>query len=358
MIANGADQRIKDSALATLAKHRQKVRKSRRDRVLVGIAVFWVFGSFGFWLGGKLPFPNAIAQSESKSVAPPSTVATQPRLLRINLTLSDPSDLKVKQGDFLEAGAVISDRDEERKRLTAQRAEYLSTIKRLSLEPAKPIAPLSVRSAPELPPQSFAEFESEVDFQRIKVENARNKVDLQQRKLDLMATLDAKDLPTGANEHEQQKLKELKADLAKEEALLNLQLGKFETAKANRSLREYEAQEQSVRLALQQNQTQMEYQKALAEYNRSEQERQFRIADIQSKIAAVEDRLKEISTVRAQYASEVKRVRFVKQVNNQIDVELLLYITSDRPSNGAKVTKPQRSTVEQPFNKESFTKPN
>lgn len=358
LILNGAEHRIKSSALATLAKHREQRRKSRRNKILTAIAISWIFGSFGFWIGGKLPFPNAIAQSESKTTITPS-VATQPRLLKINLTLSDPSDLKVKQGDFLQAGAIISDRDEERKRLQAQRAEYLATIKRLSLEPAKPIAPLSVRSAPELPPQSFAEFESEVDFQRIKVENAKNKVDLQQRKLDLMATLDAKDLPTGANEHEQEKLKEHKANLAKEEALLNLQLGKFETAKANRSLREYEAQEQSVRLALQQNQTQMEYQRALAEYNRSEQERQFRIAEIQSKIATVDDRLKEISTVRAQYASEVKRVRFVKQVNNAIDVELLLYITSDRPNNGANATKSQRSTVTKPFNKESFTtKPN
>jgi hypothetical protein len=362
MIANGAHEEIKSSALATLADHRKQQRKSRRDKTLIAIALVWVCGSFGFWIGGKLPF--AIAQSESNKVTAPRESVTQPRLLRINLTLSDPKDLKVKQGDFLQEGAVISDREDERKRLQAQRADYLTTIKRLSLEPAKPIEPLAVRKAPELPPQSFAEYESEVDFQRIKVEAAKNKVTLQQRKLDLMQTLDPKDLPPGANEHEQEKFVQIKADLAKEEALLQLQLGKFDTAKAERSLKEYDSQEAAVRLALQQNQTQMEYQKALAEYNRSEQERQFRIADIQSKIAQVEDKLKEISTVRAQYASEVKRIRFIKQTNNEIDVELLLYI-SDRTDWRIRANNPRSEATKsngreagKPFNQESFTKSN
>jgi|GEM_PF-1515806 len=368
MIANGAHDEIRSSALAKLKEHRDSKRKSRRDRVLVAILTVWVGGSFGFWIGGKVLLPNAIAQSESNKVTAPKELATQPRLLRINLTLSDPNDLKVKQGDFLQVDAIISDREDERKRLQAQRADYLATIKRLSLEPPKPIEPLPVRKAPELPAQSFAEFESEVDFQRIKVEAAKNKVSLQQRKLDLMQTLDAKDLPAGANEHEQEKFVQVKSELAKEEALLQLQLGKFETAKANRSLKEYESQEAAVRLALQQNQTQMEYQKALAEYNRSEQERQFRIADIQSKVAMVEDKLKEISTVRAQYASEVKRVRFIKQTNNEIDVELLLYISDradrrirtrneDPQSNGRETGKPFTSTGSA-TNQESFTKPN
>lgn len=307
--------------------------------------------------------PFAIAQSAGN---PQATIkeSAQPKLLRINLTLSDPKDLKVKQGDFLQEGAIISDRDDERKRLQAQRTDYLATIKRLSLEPAKPIEPLSVRKAPELPPQSFAEYESEVDFQRIKVEQAKNKVTLQQRKIDLMATLDAKDLPTGADAHEQEKFLQIKSDLAKEEAMLQLQLGKFETAKANRSLKEYDSQEAAVRLALQQNQTQMEYQKALAEYNRSEQERQFRIAEIRSKIADVENKLQELSTVRAQFASEVKRIRYVKQVNNAIDVELFLYV-ADRTDKRIRTNNPSSEDPKsngresaKPFNQESFTKSN
>ncbi|TYQ29189.1 hypothetical protein PseudUWO311_03405 [Pseudanabaena sp. UWO311] len=353
MIESGAAEKVKSSVLAKLAKHREQKRKSRRERVLVAIAIWWIGGSFGFWIGGKLPF--AIAQSEGNRITAPKESVTQPRLLRITLTLSDPKDLKVKEKDFLQKDAIISDRTDERTRLQAQRSEYLATIKRLSLEPSKPIEPLAVRKAPELPPQSFAEFESEVDFQRIKVERAKNQVSLQQRKIDLIATLDAKDLPSGVEAHESEKLAQVKSDLAKEEAMLQLQLGKFETAKANRALKEYDSQEASVRLALQQNQTQMEYQKALAEYNRSEQERQFRIAEIRSKIADVENKLQELSTIRAQFASEVRRIRYVKQVNNAIELELFLY-AADR--NDRRIRTNSKGSSPATFNQESFTKPN
>lgn len=344
--------------MQTLANHRKAKRKARRDRLVIGALIVWLGGSLGFWLGGKVPLPNAIAQSEGNKV---TTTASQPRILRINLTLSDPKDLKIKQGDILKEGAVISDRDDERRRLEAQRADYLVTIKRLSLESPKPIEPIAVRKPAQLPEQNFAEFESEVDFQRIKVKSAEAKVTLQQRKLDLMQTLDAKDLPAGANEHEQEKLTELKRDLAKEEALLQLQIGKFETAKSNRSLKEYESEQSNIRAALEANKTQLEYSKALAEWEKSEQDRQFRISELKSKIALVEDKLKEISTVRAQYDSEVRRIRFVKQTNNQIDVELLLAITSDRKrpnSQRSEAPKSNGREVDKPFNKESFTKSN
>ncbi len=343
---------MKSSALATLKEHRDARRKSRRDRVLVGILIIWLGGSFGFWIGGKLPF--AIAQSENNKVTAPKESATQPRLLRLNLTLSDPKDLKVKQGDFLQEGAVISDRDDERKRLQAQKSDYLATIKRLSLESPKPIEPIAVRKPAQLPEQNFAEFESEVDLQRIKVEQAKNKVTLQQRKLDLMQTLDARDLPAGANEHEQEKFSQIKSDLAKEEALLQLQLGKFETAKSNRSLKEYDTEQANIRAALEANKTQLEYSKALAEWDKNEQERQYRISELKSKIALVDDKLKEISTVRAQYASEVKRVRFIKQTNNAIDVELLLYV-SDRTDKRIRSNSQRPETTSK--TSEPFTKP-
>lgn len=361
LILSGASERIESSALATLAKHRESKRKAKRDRVLVGILIVWLSGSFGFWLVGKMPF--AIAQSEGNKVTAPKETA-QPRLLRINLTLSDPKDLKVKQGDFLQENAIISDRTEERTRLLAQRAEYVATIKRLQLPTTKPIEPLNIKKVPMLPDQSFAEIESNIDLQRIKVKSAEQKVNLQRQKLDLIETLNSRDLPSGTKEHEQVKLTELETTLKSEEAKLQVELGKLETEKSNRSLKQYEAEQTEIRNALEKNRSLQEYQKALADYDRGEQERQFRIAEIQSKIGLLDEKLKEISTVRAQYASEVKRIRFVKQLNNQIDVELLLYI-SDRTDKrirtngqGSQSTKPNGSEFAKPFNQESFTKSN
>jgi hypothetical protein len=299
--------------------------------------------------------PNAIAQSEGNKVTAPKKSATQPRLLPINLTLSDPSDLKVKQGDVLRVDQVISDREEERKRLAAQRADYLSTIKILSLPIAKPVEPLNIKKIPMLPDQSFAEIESNIDLQRIKVKSAQDKVSQQKQKLDLIETLSARDLPEGTKQHESVKLSEYETALKSEEARLNVELGKFESEKSGRSLKQYEFEQTEIRYALEKNRSLQEYGKAMADYDRTEQERIYRIAEMQSKVALVDEKLKEISTVRAQYASEVKRVRFVKQVNNNIDVELLLYVID----NGAgKTTQSNGRETGKPFNQESFTKSN
>jgi hypothetical protein len=269
--------------------------------------------------------------------------------------LSDPSDLKVKQGDVLRVDQVISDREEERKRLAAQRADYLSTIKILSLPIAKPVEPLNIKKIPMLPDQSFAEIESNIDLQRIKVKSAQDKVSQQKQKLDLIETLSARDLPEGTKQHESVKLSEYETALKSEEARLNVELGKFESEKSGRSLKQYEFEQTEIRYALEKNRSLQEYGKAMADYDRTEQERIYRIAEMQSKVALVDEKLKEISTVRAQYASEVKRVRFVKQVNNNIDVELLLYVID----NGAgKTTQSNGRETGKPFNQESFTKSN
>ncbi len=334
MIENGASERIKSSALATLANHRNAKRKSRRLQALTAIAIVWVFGSFGFWIVGK--FPNAIAQSEGNKVtAPVAKDSSQPKLLRINLTLSDPKDLKVKQGDFLQVDGIISDREDERKRLQSQREQYLTTIKILSLEPQKPLEPLPIKNPPKLPDQSFAEYEAEIDLQQVKIKSAKEKINLQQRKIDLIGTMDKKDLPDGVEAHEGQKLVDLQTNLKKEEGELQLRLGKFESEKSKRALEEYRSQENSVRYSQEQNKSFAEYQRSLAEFSRSEQERNFRLADLRSKVGEVDNKLQEISTVRAQYAADVKRIRYVKQTNNAIDVELLLYV-ADRTDKRVK----------------------
>ncbi len=340
--------------LARLKEHRDLKRKSRSKKIFTAIAITWIFGSFGYWIGGKMPF--AIAQSAPNQQTTPKESA-QPRLLKINLTLSDPKDLKVKQGDILKVDQIISDREEERKRLAAQRADYLATIKILSLPIAKPIEPLNIKKTPALPDQSFAEAESNIDLQRIKVKSAENKVTQQKQKIELIETLNARDLPSGTKEHESVKLAEYETALKSEEARLNVEMGKFESEKSGRSIKQYEQEQTEIRNALEKNRSLQEYGKAVADFDRTEQERVFRIADLKSKIALVDEKLQEISTVRAQYASEVKRVRFIKQTNNAIDVELLLYIVNDKqPINGTgKTTKSNGSETGKPFNQESFT---
>ncbi|CAN1213517.1 hypothetical protein TUMEXPCC7403_25145 [Tumidithrix helvetica PCC 7403] len=362
MIDDGARERIRSSALATLEKHRDAKRKLKRKftkaQLAAGTIAICLGVSFGFWIGGKVPISNAIAQSEVKPSQPPasSSGSDSPKILKVTLTIGDPSDLKVKQGDFVQVNQVISDRKEERDRLLLQKSEYESAVKRLSLEVPKPIEPLTIKKVPRLPEQSFAQTEASIDLQRLKIKAAEDRVSLQQKKLELISTLNARDLPPGVEAHEQQKLAELQAALKVEETNMQLELGKLETEKSGRSLKEYEAEQAEVRIALEQNRSLAEYQKSLAEYQRGEQERQFRIADLKQKIADVDNKLTELSVVKAQYAGEVKRIKYVSQTNNRMDVELLFRVADRgdrriRPnSKGSEVAKPVWEPITKPNN--------
>lgn len=56
----------------------------------------------------KLPVPQDGSQTE-----------TTPRRLTITVSIADPEDLKVQQGDHLTPGQLIADRTRERQRLEA-----------------------------------------------------------------------------------------------------------------------------------------------------------------------------------------------------------------------------------------------
>ena len=51
------------------------------------------------------------------------TETTTPRRLNITVNISEPEDLKVEQGEQVEKGEIIADRERERTRLTAQQKQ-------------------------------------------------------------------------------------------------------------------------------------------------------------------------------------------------------------------------------------------
>ncbi len=52
-----------------------------------------------------------------------------PKRLKININITNPEDLKVKEGDLVKAGQILADKDRERKRLTGQRDKLNLPIK-------------------------------------------------------------------------------------------------------------------------------------------------------------------------------------------------------------------------------------
>jgi hypothetical protein len=90
-----------------------------------------------------------------------------PRELKLKLTLDDPADLKLKQGDRVRKGQVIGDRTSARKALEQQRQ-----IIRLKLEHLKASTGASSR------PVSYAVEQSKVRQAQVRVQQAREAIAL------------------------------------------------------------------------------------------------------------------------------------------------------------------------------------
>ena len=72
------------------------------------------------------------ATSPSSPVSPkPKARRSEPRNIKISLTLSSPQDLKVKQGDEVVKGQVLSDRTTERTRLLARKKQLELSLEKL-----------------------------------------------------------------------------------------------------------------------------------------------------------------------------------------------------------------------------------
>ena len=75
----------------------------------------------------------ALANS-GNSISPPKQTTQPneaPRRLTINVSVTDPDDLKVAEGDRISVGQLIADRGRERQRLEAQARQLDLTLQRL-----------------------------------------------------------------------------------------------------------------------------------------------------------------------------------------------------------------------------------
>lgn len=324
------------------------------------------------------------------------TVNSSPKRLKFNLSLSSPQDLKVKQGDSITAGQVLADRVEERSQLRSQRQALqlsLQQIKGASI--TTPPAPVPVPEVNQLPPISYAEEEAAIaasgiavkQAQRafqlqqlrlkkapieessavakaaVEVKNRQRLVDKQKRKIDAVALL--KDLPEDVLIHEQEvlknkvaelqqaqadykyaqskqsaasqaqteKLQQMAASVEKARTDQQLAIARLQTKKDQRAHTEYEASVTAARRAEEKNQAAQSYSRQLQEAEQQRRDRSFQLAQIQAKIAEVDDKLRAISVVTSPYSGIIRRIKFQGQNNNTLSVELSLFINStDSPS--------------------------
>ncbi len=181
-----------------------------------------------------------------------------PRNIKIELTLNNPQDLKVKPGDKVNAGQALSDRVSERNRLQAKKKQLQLSLEKLNL-PLTPIPqPKPIPEISPLPPVSYAEEEAAIKLHKQKLKEAENAIALQQKKIDSLNQLITKktssnmaspefrgtkgDLKQGSTpnlklilEHEQANLKNLEAVRQSAQIQLEVAQSKLTTAKEQRA---------------------------------------------------------------------------------------------------------------------------
>ena len=340
----------------------------------------------------KIKMPDALAQSTAS--VQPNTLVTKssdigtPRLLKLELSVSQPKDLKVKQGESIAAGDIIADRVDERAKLDVQRKELQLSL--TQIEARQVPTPPTLKSVPgvkSLPPVSYAEERAAIEKAQIKVleetaaldlqkrslsvappqetaalEDARAKtqvaqraLEIQQRKIDAISQME---LPEAVGEHEAQVLEQRQIEVQQAEAQERMAQAKLEAASLSaaekeRSLsaslqdaksglsvaqaqlksaedrRNYQEYEHSLALAKrveEENQANQSYSRQVMETESQKRDKDFQIAQVKGRIQEVENKLAQLSTVKSPYSGQVRRIKYAGQKDKDLLVEVTLVV--------------------------------
>ena len=218
-----------------------------------------------------------------------------PRRFKITVALTDLSDLKVKQGDRVTKGQVLSDRTQARQQLEAKKRQLKIAIERMSL-------PLS--SVAELPKPDFAIEEAAIErakFELAALEQAYvPETRFKTRQLEEMYDKDILE--------KQAKIQESKARVAME---LNQAIAQLQKARAN-----YQQQQYQHSLNLIRQQTNM-------------QRQQYQLSSLVSRLQEVEAQLSEIVAVKSPYKGRVRRIKILGQTDRNITAEIRIHVAKD-----------------------------
>lgn len=234
----------------------------------------------------------------------------EPNNIKIELTLSNPQDLKVKPGDKISAGQTLSNRASERNRLQVKKKQLQLSVEKLNL-PLTPIPqPRPIPEINSLPPVSYAEEEAAIKLKQQKLTEANRAIALAQKKIDSINQLltNSPDKPTTEKgnlklviEHEQANLKNLETAKTDTQIQLEVAQSQLTTAKEQRAYIEYQRQLEQTRRAIALEQQYQAIQRTESERQVLLAEREYSIAQIETQIQEIDYQIEQLSTVKAPY---------------------------------------------------------
>ncbi|AFZ38355.1 hypothetical protein Sta7437_4928 (plasmid) [Stanieria cyanosphaera PCC 7437] len=276
----------------------------------------------------------------------------EPRTIKIELTLSNPQDLKVKPGDKISAGQVLSDRLNERNRLQAKKKQLQLSLEKLNL-PLTPIAqPKPIPEISPLPPVSYAEEEAAIKLKQQKLTEAERAIALQQKKIDSLTQLQTSPSHRSKEEgnlklvieHERANLKNLEAARQSAQIQLEVQESKLTTAKEQRAYIEYQRQLEQTRRAIAIEQRNQAIASQESERERLLAEREYSQAQIETQIQTLDHQIEQLSTVKAPYEGTIKKIKWTGQSDHNLTAVVTLAVNDNRSTIANSTGKPTPTT--------------
>ena len=331
--------------------------------------------------------------------SPTKLAPQQTKRLKIELDVSNPDDILVKEGQTVAANQLIADRQSERSTLTAQLEETNLSIEKLKAAPkVSQVPPAGVKTLTNLPPKtSYAEEQAQIttaaakvsDLQRkyalaqavaeatlpetqkvrgskIAVKQIEEKIATHRQKIDALKTLD--DIDPAVKEHEEVKLRELNRSLVEAQTKLEQEIAtegiaratrtshladaRFEITGAQRELQlarsrlataiekrkqlEFDYQIKGIERAQQVQRTELERVKLQETSKLQTHDREYQIAQLVLKKGQIQKQLSTIGAIRSPSQGTIRRVKLVAQHGSLLRYEVALVYTP----NTVKSTKP------------------
>ena len=260
----------------------------------------------------------AIAQQSSfiTPTSPPEQPNEAPRRLTINISVTDPDDLKVTEGDRITVGQLIADRGRDRNRLEAQARQLDLTLQRL--EHAAITPPLPPATPPAIATPTYLEQNAAIARAKADVDQAEALIEAKHQELDYLAQLP--NLDPLVLEHEQAKLAELQRNHTAAVRDYQLALGK-------RSSAEYEHSRAVAIDASGRNRDMLSYQSQWADFEQRLRDRDFQLAQTQLRVDEVENEIATLSVVRSPYAGRIRRIKWLGQgADGMLSAEISLMV--------------------------------
>lgn len=270
------------------------------------------------------PDTSTTSPPDSTPDSPADTSTDEPKRFKIQLSLSSPADLKVREGDNVRVGQVLGDRVRDRQRLATQREQVRLQLARVGNEGSAPAIP----PVAPLPPPTFLQNLAEIQSQQLKVDEANKQLALQQRKLDFLKGLPEGEVPRATIEHEERKTEERERAVNQAIGQLQLAQSKLAQAQKERAYEEYQHSLEVAKLGTAQAQQRLEREK-------QQRDRSFQLAQLQSQLASLDNQLSQLSAVRSPYHAVIKKVKWIEQSDTVLRVELTLDLRGNRSNTPA-----------------------